>query len=156
MELVELCAPCFNPHRSAYADASRVPRSSTVTPLPLTALRDGAALFDRGAWWEAHEVWEHAWRHLHGLPRHYLKGMIQLAAVNWHLARGNRRAARRLLDTAVPHLCGSVPLAWPIDTGHLLTVCSALAARIDRGLPVKPVHLHLVNMIAHHTQPKPT
>jgi hypothetical protein len=118
-----------------------------VSGLPLAELRAGAVLFDRGAWWEAHEVWEHAWHRLHGIPRHYLKGMIQLAAVNWHLSRGNRSAARRLLDTAVPHLWSSSPLSWPIDTGHVLTVCSAMAARLDRHLPVKPVHLHLVRMI---------
>lgn len=124
-------------------------------PLPaqtLEALRAGAALFDRGSWWEAHEVWEHAWRHLHGPHRHYLKGLIQVAAVNWHLARGNRRAARRLLDTAVPHLWGSAPLSWPIDTGHLLAVCSALAARLDSGATVKPLRLDLTRMITANGQ----
>jgi len=118
-----------------------------VSGLPLTELRAGAVLFDRGAWWEAHEVWEQAWHRLHGIPRHYLKGLIQVAAVNWHISRGNRSAARRLLDTAVPHLWSSSPLSWPIDTGHLLTVCSAMAARLDRQVPVKPMQLHLVRMI---------
>lgn len=117
-------------------------------PLPLAALARGAELFDRGDWWHAHEAWEDGWRALTGPHRHYLKGLIQLAAANHHLARGNRRAAQRLFDGAAGHLAGSQPLRWPFDTGLLLAACAAAAVRLEAGGPVAPVRPGLQAMLA--------
>jgi predicted metal-dependent hydrolase len=52
------------------------------TPLPTTpgALRRGAALFDEGQFWEAHEAWEEAWLEEEGEVRLFLQGLIQVAA----------------------------------------------------------------------------
>ena len=52
------------------------------TPLPSTpgALRRGAALFDDGRFWEAHEAWEEAWLEEEGEVRLFLQGLIQVAA----------------------------------------------------------------------------
>ncbi len=110
-------------------------------------LKHGAECFDRGEFWEAHEHWETIWRAYPGHDRDYLKGLIQLAAVNYHLVRGNRRAARRLLDSGVRHLQDSDPLAWPFDTGHLLVVAAALAAKLDAGHALRPVDLRLAAML---------
>ncbi len=117
-------------------------------PLPLAALARGAELFDRGEWWHAHEAWEDGWRAVSGQHRHYLKGLIQLAAANYHLVRGNRGAARRLFDGAAGHLAGSEPLRWPFDTGVLLAACAAAAARLDSGHTVAPVRPKLQPMLA--------
>ena len=103
-------------------------------PLPLAALTRGAECFDRGEWWHAHEAWEDGWRSVSGQHRHYLKGLIQLAAANYHLERGNRRAAQ--------------PLRWPFDTGVLLAVCAAAAARLDSGQTVAAVRPPLQRMLA--------
>ena len=53
-----------------------------VKPLPSTAgaLRRGAALFDQGLFWEAHEAWEEAWLEEEGEVRLFLQGLIQVAA----------------------------------------------------------------------------
>ena len=51
-------------------------------PLPSTpgALRRGAALFDEGRFWDAHEAWEEAWLEEEGEVRLLLQGLIQVAA----------------------------------------------------------------------------
>lgn len=53
-----------------------------VNPLPSTpgALRRGAALFDQGRFWDAHEAWEEAWLEEEGEVRLFLQGLIQVAA----------------------------------------------------------------------------
>ena len=50
--------------------------------LPSTpdALRRGAALFDQGRFWDAHEAWEEAWLEEEGEVRQLLQGLIQVAA----------------------------------------------------------------------------
>ncbi len=111
-------------------------------------LRRGAELFDAGDWWSAHEAWEAAWRAYPGRDRDYLKGLIQLAAVNHHLAGGKSSAARRLLDGAARHLGDSEPLRWPFDTAHLLAACAAAALSLDAGRPVAPMRFGLCAMIA--------
>lgn len=116
--------------------------------LHATQLRHGADLFDAGAWWDAHEAWEAVWKTYPGSDRAYLKGLIQLAAVNHHLASGRTRGARRLLDTASHHLGEADPLRWPFDTAHLLTACAGIARALDAGRAVRPLRLGLAAMIA--------
>jgi predicted metal-dependent hydrolase len=49
-------------------------------PRTAAALRRGAALFDDGRFWEAHEAWEEAWLEEDGDVRLFLQGLIQVAA----------------------------------------------------------------------------
>ncbi len=111
-------------------------------------LRRGAELFDAGAWWSAHEAWEEVWRAYPGRDRDYLKGLIQLAAVNHHLASGRASAARRLIEGVVHHLGDSEPLRWPFDTAHLLAACAAASLALDAGRAVTPMRFGLSAMIA--------
>ena len=46
----------------------------------LASLRRGAALFDQGRFWDAHEAWEEAWLEEDGEVRLLLQGLIQVAA----------------------------------------------------------------------------
>ena len=43
-------------------------------------LEDGIVLFNRGQFFEAHEVWEDAWRRARGEDEVFLHGLIQVAA----------------------------------------------------------------------------
>jgi tetratricopeptide (TPR) repeat protein len=117
------------------------------TPLFRDDLQAGAALFDRGKYWQAHEIWERAWRGYAGSDRHYFRGLIQIAAMNYHLKRGNRSAARRLLDSALRNLHDARPLDWPFDCAHMTIVLAAVAAKLDCGRLVKPVDLNLSAML---------
>ncbi len=62
-----------------------------MSPSPIefaAALSRGADLFDRGEFFEAHEVWEGAWRTHPGEPAYFLHGLIQIAAGFVKLQRG--------------------------------------------------------------------
>ena len=64
-------------------------------------LEPGRAAFNRGAFFEAHELWEEVWRDLAGDPRALVQGLIQIAAGLHHLQRGRPRPAARLLSRGV-------------------------------------------------------
>lgn len=55
------------------------------------------ALFNRGAFFEAHEVLEEIWKRTEGADRNVLQGLIQIAAAMVHFQRGNRVGAEELL-----------------------------------------------------------
>jgi hypothetical protein len=97
------------------------------------ALRQAAALWDVGLFFEVHEVLETVWRTTSGAPREALQGVIQLAVAHHHLAHGNLRGARRLLREGLRRLAALPADVLPgIDLGALLLATrsweSALAA----------------------------
>ena len=70
-----------------------------------TAWATGAALFNAGEYWEAHEAWEPLWLRSEGQERRLLAGVILLAAA-LHKAHKmeNPRGGRRNYDKALAHL----------------------------------------------------
>jgi uncharacterized protein len=69
------------------------------------ALDEGCRRFDAGRWFDAHEVWEDAWRLEVGDVRLLLQGVIQVAAA-FHKGLVQRRPAGmvRLLDAGLAKL----------------------------------------------------
>ncbi|MEJ2357784.1 MAG: DUF309 domain-containing protein [Deinococcales bacterium] len=65
----------------------------------------GTELFEAGAYWDAHEAWEDAWRESSGVEKHFLSGAILLAAA-LHKARAlhSARGGRRNYAKALKHL----------------------------------------------------
>jgi predicted metal-dependent hydrolase len=72
-------------------------------------LATGRAAFARGAFFEAHELWEEVWRGLDGEERTAVQGLIQLAAGLHHLGRGRPRPADRLLTRGLEKLSRCAP-----------------------------------------------
>ena len=78
-------------------------------------LRRGAALFNAGRWWDAHEAWEEVWRVSSGEQRAFVQALILLAAAlhkRWDhgsLAHRNFYKAENYLDT-LPGSYGGVDL----------------------------------------------
>jgi predicted metal-dependent hydrolase len=68
-------------------------------------LAAGVCLFDAGRFFEAHEVWEDAWRTEAGATRLALQGLIQIAA-GFHkgLVQGRPSGMVRLLDAGLGRL----------------------------------------------------
>ena len=69
----------------------------------------GLDLFNRGWWWEAHEVWESYWHVVEGrdtVQHDLFKALIQLAACALQRERGSDAGAARLLFSAVKLLEG--------------------------------------------------
>lgn len=62
-------------------DPAEPPASAPLTPEDAAALAEGAALFDDGRYFDAHEAWEHLWRRTVPVPeRALVQALIQLAA----------------------------------------------------------------------------
>jgi predicted metal-dependent hydrolase len=61
------------------------------------AIERGRTAFNRGEFFDAHEIWEEAWRGLEGSERVLVQGLIQVAAGLHHLQNHRPRPAARLL-----------------------------------------------------------
>jgi uncharacterized protein len=90
-------------------------------------LAEGRAAFDRGAFFEAHELWESIWRGLSGEERTTVQGLIQIAAALHHRQRGRSGPASRLLSKGMEKVSRCSP-ALRADLGIDALVRAALEA----------------------------
>ena len=97
-------------------------------------LERGRVAFNAGAFFEAHEHWEDAWRELTGRERTAVQGLIQVAAALHHLQNGRPRPAAALLTKAAGKLDGDVPALAGFRVGALATEVERLLAQL-RGAP---------------------
>lgn len=67
-------------------------------------LAEGVALFNAGHWFEAHEVWEEAWKLQSGPRRDLLQGLILVAAGLIKRQAGRTEGARTLFTRALERL----------------------------------------------------
>ncbi len=125
-----------------YALPSRVYRPSSGDPVPALVVEgseraldradfrthDGFAygldLFNHGFLWEAHEVWERAWRASEGSERELLQGLIQLAAAALNRAAGKSEGADRVTARAQGHIDSarqSAAILCGIDLDSVMT-----------------------------------
>jgi predicted metal-dependent hydrolase len=61
--------------------------------------RAGIDLFNRGDYFEAHEVWEDLWRDCPASERRFYQALIQAAVAVYHFHRGNFTGADRLFHS---------------------------------------------------------
>jgi predicted metal-dependent hydrolase len=99
----------------------------------LQMIAQGVQCFDAGAFWHAHEAWEHAWKRERGHDRHFLKGLIQFAAALHHWHRGRTIAVERLLGQAAGHLSTHHSQRWPFVTEAVLQQIVAARAALHAG-----------------------
>jgi len=57
----------------------------------------GILCFNRGEFFEAHEVWEDLWMACPSAERRFIQSLIQAAVALYHWGNGNRAGADRLL-----------------------------------------------------------
>lgn len=76
-------------------------------------LDQGRTAFNRGQYFEAHELWEEAWRDLDGRERTLVQGLIQIAAGLHHLQQERPRPATELLRKGLVKLSSDV-FALPV------------------------------------------
>lgn len=102
-------------------------------------IRRGADLFNRGQYYECHELFEEAWMGAEGAQRLFLQGVIQLAVALHHLTGGNVVGARRLLGEAASKLrahesaqrwIAAAPLASAAET-ILQALTAGAAAQLE-------------------------
>jgi hypothetical protein len=103
---------------------------------------EGVRLFNAGAFFEAHEAWEDAWRDAAGVDRSFLQGLIQCAVALEHYRRGNARGAATMARRYPPKFRDVAARYWGVDvTAFLDGMRVALAPVADRepgsdGTPV--------------------
>jgi predicted metal-dependent hydrolase len=117
-------------------------RAKAYRPLPAyrrhEALEDGIAAFERGDFFEAHELLEPAWMGTDDLAERALyQGLIKLAAGYVHAVRGNPIGVTRNLEGARAHLETSARLDTDIAREAGIDV-SLLLVRIDERLAAVP------------------
>ena len=74
---------------------SRSPADLATDPRYL----EGAALFDHGEYFDAHEVWEDLWHDGPAADRRFVQSLIQAAVALYHWGRGNQAGAARLFGS---------------------------------------------------------
>jgi predicted metal-dependent hydrolase len=108
------------------------------------AMERGRAAFNRGAFFDAHELWEEAWRVLEGSERVLVQGLIQIAAGLHHLQNHRPRPAARLLASGADKLGGAAADPGDLrvdmllgDVARLLAVLATPGASAPDPLDVK-------------------
>ena len=96
--------------------SARLPDREMHPELPALFL-EFVARFNRGEFWESHEVLEGAWR---AHRSSFYKGLILYASAYVHVLRGNARGIRAQLEKAERHLAMYHPSYLGLDVGALL------------------------------------
>lgn len=100
--------------------------------------------FDRGDYYEAHDVLEDLWLETCGHDREFYKGLIQVAGAFVHLRKqyehpehhhhGRRMVpAARLFRIAADRLTAYAPAHLGVDVARLVALCEACLAHIEAG-----------------------
>jgi predicted metal-dependent hydrolase len=107
------------------------------------AIERGRAAFNRGEFFDAHEVWEEAWHGLAGSERVLVQGLIQVAAGLHHLQSHRHRPAARLLAKGADKLRAAAhPSVLRVDllvsaVANVLAVLATPGASAPDPLAVK-------------------
>ncbi|MCB9916241.1 MAG: DUF309 domain-containing protein [Planctomycetes bacterium] len=107
---------------------------------PAELLRRGAALFDAGAYHDAHEEWEKVWLAGGAGDDDFWKGLIQAAICLHHFRRGELEGARKLYRGHRAYLAAFLPTHRGLDVERLLAEMQAclrpvLRAAADEAVP---------------------
>ncbi len=107
-------------------------------PAEETAWREGVLLFNAGRYWDCHEALEPLWLKSEGVHKHFLAGVILLAAA-LHKARemGSARGGRRNYAKALAHLA-LVPDQYGATEVRDLETTVHQALRDERLFPQLP------------------
>lgn len=87
-------------------------------PPPL--LLEGIALFNRGQFYDCHEVIEEAWVEEQAPVRIMYQGILQIGVACYHIQNKNWRGAIKVLERGVPKLGRFSPACMGIDIAKLL------------------------------------
>ena len=93
---------------------------------------EGVSLFNRQQFFEAHEIWEDAWRQEEGDSKRFLQGLIQVAAGFVKLQRHQPRGAASLLSRGAEKLAGIPSERYGLEFAPWLESISAWQASAHR------------------------
>ncbi|ULL09528.1 hypothetical protein CKW46_07290 [Mycobacterium liflandii] len=111
---------------------------------PTETLAYGQDLLNRGLAFNAHEVFEAAWKNGPDDERILWQGLAQLAVGITHVQRGNRKGAAALLRRAAARLANiAQPAPYAVDTAGLIAAAITLADDLAEGATITPTRLRL-------------
>ena len=93
----------------------------------------GVELFNRGEFFDAHEVLEDVWRAAPVGEKKFLQGMVQIAVAFHHYSTGNRVGMRSVLERAIGNLSEPSGRWNTFDLPGLLISLNDWRACIDKG-----------------------
>lgn len=95
-------------------------------------VREGLALFNRGSFFEQHELLEEAWLAEPGPLRDLYRGIPQIGVGFLHLGRCNYRGAHNLLGYGIDRLAPFEPHCLGVDVGALRAAAQACRTEVER------------------------
>jgi predicted metal-dependent hydrolase len=95
--------------------------------------RRGLELFNKGDFFDAHEVLEDVWRAAPAGEKKFLQGLIQVAVGLHHHSRGNLEGARSLLARAHSNLSGYGSRHGDIDLAGLRAQVELWVSALEKG-----------------------
>jgi predicted metal-dependent hydrolase len=109
----------------------------------------GVALFNRGEYFDAHDVWEELWQDCPSADRRFYQSLIQAAVALYHWGNGNRTGAVRLFHSGRRYMDPYRPAHRGLDVDRFwreveAALAPALAdAGAAPGVPGPPPRIHL-------------
>ena len=98
-----------------------------------SGLEAGLELIRRGAFFEAHEELELAWRAAAPEERDFYQGLVHVAVAWYQAGRGNRVGCARQLAKAERRLAPFAPEHRGVDVARILGQVEAAAAAVEGG-----------------------
>ena len=93
----------------------------------------GVELISDGAYFEAHEELEVAWRAAPPAERDFLQGLVHVAVAWYQAGRGNRVGCERQLAKAERRLRPYAPTHRGLDVANVLASVERAASRVAAG-----------------------
>ena len=108
-----------------------------------TGLERGLTLLAAGAWFEAHEAFEEAWRAAPPAERDFLQGLVHVAVAWLQAGRGRRIGCERQLAKATRRLGPYAPRHRGVDVAGVLAQLAVARSAVAGGsltlAPVAPI-----------------
>lgn len=98
-----------------------------------SGLEAGLELIRRGAFFEAHEELELAWRAAPPEERDFYQGLVHVAVAWYQAGRGNRVGCERQLAKARRRLAPFAPEHLGVDVAGVLVQVAAAAETVEAG-----------------------
>ena len=102
-------------------------------------LQRGIDLFNRGEFFEAHELLEDVWRAAAGEEKKFLQGLVQLAVAFHHHSTGNQRGMRSVMARGMKNLEGQVEGFCGIRLNPLMQSLRIWCEAVDNGRPLPAI-----------------
>lgn len=88
----------------------------------------GVRLFNRGEYFDAHDVWEDLWQDCPADDRRFYQSLIQAAVALYHWGNGNRSGAARLFGSGKRYMEPYRPTRHGLDVDGFWTQVAATLA----------------------------